>query len=344
MSSEDSSTRRISVDLPVDIIEKFDELKREWVLRSRGDVLQRLLEEVLPSDEYSASQGGFNDKNPSPTSTNKVSTNNYNETKALVLISTVSNSSEESNSQLRFDEANTIKSKQHINANQLGGINLPGFVQNKTRTLRNSLSNDKEINTRDDKLISTVSINDLTDGLKVARDHWISLYGNDPKENVIEAAMLWIARDIWPNHESSDQYSFTWTAANKVIKGYCPAWEAQISPSFERIIVIAGILEDPFASSNLTNRIPTLIRRFVNRFKKSNNVTSFQTLEATMTVHGALKLLGLPTQAGASLTLNKIREAYKNKAMQSHPDAGGSTESMRRINESYQLLKELYRN
>ena len=72
-------------------------------------------------------------------------------------------------------------------------------------------------------------------------------------------------------------------------------------------------------------------------------MTSFQTLESTMTVHGALKLLDLPTYAGASLTLIKIRDAYKEKALAYHPDAGGSTESMRRLNESYQLLKELYR-
>ena len=63
-----------------------------------------------------------------------------------------------------------------------------------------------------------------------------------------------------------------------------------------------------------------------------------------MTVHGALKLLELPTQAGASLTLNRIRIAYKAKAMSVHPDSGGSTEAMRKVNEAYQLLKDLYRN
>jgi hypothetical protein len=30
--------------------------------------------------------------------------------------------------------------------------------------------------------------------------------------------------------------------------------------------------------------------------------------------------------------------------MSNHPDAGGSEDSMRRLNEAYQLLKELYRN
>ena len=39
----------------------------------------------------------------------------------------------------------------------------------------------------------------------------------------------------------------------------------------------------------------------------------------------------------------KIRDSYKSKALTLHPDAGGSTDAMRRLNEAYQLLKELYR-
>ena len=154
--------------------------------------------------------------------------------------------------------------------------------------------------------------------------------------------MIWLARDIWPNLENTEEITFTWSAANRMLNEYCPAWEAK-DPNLERIIVLAGLLEDPFASESLSGRIPTLIRRFVNKFKRSQNVTSFQTLESTMTIHGALKLLDLPTKAGASLTLNKIREGYKNKALEVHPDSGGSTEAMRRTNEAYQLLKDLYK-
>ena len=108
-------------------------------------------------------------------------------------------------------------------------------------------------------------------------------------------------------------------------------------------MVIAGALEDPFATAALADRMPTMVRRFVNRFRRSKQVTSFETLESTMTVHGALKLLALSTQAGASVTLSSIREAYKTHALAAHPDAGGSTETMRRLNEAYQLLRELYR-
>ena len=31
-------------------------------------------------------------------------------------------------------------------------------------------------------------------------------------------------------------------------------------------------------------------------------------------------------------------------ALETHPDAGGSTDQMRKLNEAYQLLKNLYRN
>tara|TARA_Y100001968_G_scaffold58969_1_gene50029 strand:- start:749 stop:1135 length:387 start_codon:yes stop_codon:yes gene_type:complete len=128
-----------------------------------------------------------------------------------------------------------------------------------------------------------------------------------------------------------------------MLNSYCSDWKIG-SVTFDDVVILAGALEDPFSTKNLKSRIPTLIRRFVNKFKRSQNVTSFQTLESTMTVHGALKLLGLPTKAGSSLTLSFIRDAYKGKALSNHPDSGGSNETMRKLNEAYQLLKDLYNN
>ena len=155
--------------------------------------------------------------------------------------------------------------------------------------------------------------------------------------------MIWLARDIWPNVDGTENIPFTWNAACKMLNSYCSDWKID-SLTFDHVVILAGALEDPFSSKNLRSRIPTLIRRFVNKFKRSRNVTSFQTLESTMTVHGALKLLGLPTKAGSSLTLSFIRDAYKEKAFSNHPDAGGSNETMRKLNEAYQLLKDLYKN
>ena len=122
----------------------------------------------------------------------------------------------------------------------------------------------------------------------------------------------------------------------------CPFWVKK-NPSLEIVLLMIGVLEDPFATSDLINRIPTLVRRFVSRFKRRNRINSFTALESTLTVHGALKLLNLSTTAGSAHTFGKIREAYKSKALETHPDAGGSTDHMRKLNEAYQLLKNLYR-
>ena len=60
-------------------------------------------------------------------------------------------------------------------------------------------------------------------------------------------------------------------------------------------------------NKNLRNRIPTIIRRFVNKFKRNQNVTSFQTLESTMTVHGALKLFSpLPSTSTRVLSFAHV--------------------------------------
>ena len=45
-SQKNEQLRRISVDLPIDLINRFDKLKEEWGLRRRGAVLERLLEEI----------------------------------------------------------------------------------------------------------------------------------------------------------------------------------------------------------------------------------------------------------------------------------------------------------
>ena len=153
--------------------------------------------------------------------------------------------------------------------------------------------------------------------------------------------MDWFGSDIWPNLDGTENLPFTWSAANKFMSELCPFWIKK-NPSLEIVLLMIGVLEDPFATSDLINRIPTLVRRFVSRFKRNNRSNSFETLDSTMTVHGALKLLNLSTSAGSAHTLRKIREAYKSKALETHPDAGGSTDQMRKLNEAYQLLKNLY--
>ena len=168
------------------------------------------------------------------------------------------------------------------------------------------------------------------------------MYGSIPNEYVIEAAMDWFSRDIWPNLDGTETLPFTWSAANKLMSDLFPYWQKK-NPSLEIVLLMIGVLEDPFAASGLINRVPTLVRRFVSRFKRKNRSNSFKALDSTMTVHGALKLMKLSTVAGSAHTLQKIREAYKTIALETHPDAGGSTDEMRKLNEAYQLLKNFYR-
>lgn len=223
------------------------------------------------------------------------------------------------------------------------GIELPGFVQRNSAQLRRSLNPPARVDSSHGDVLPALADPDLELALKTAAEHWFSLYGQSANEAVVEASMVWLARDIWTQSDQSEGEAFTWTLAQRLIAPCAPSW-IEGPPTLERVIVLAGLLEDPFSASTLSLRIPTLIRRFVHRFRRRRNAASFQTLEHTMTLHGALKLLQIPIDSGQRLTLPLIREAYREMAMNHHPDAGGSVEMMRRLNEAYQLLKELYRN
>lgn len=259
----------------------------------------------------------------------------FNETGALVLVQR-EGSLEAS---LDFVEEERPRRRQARSS----GIDLPGFVRRNTAQLRRSLHPPaREASHRGD-VLPALSEPDLFQALETAAEHWFSLYGQPANEAVIEASMVWLAQDIWTQSDQSEGEAFTWTLAQHLIAPCAPAWQ-EGPPSLERVIVLAGLLEDPFSASTLSLRIPTLIRRFVHKFRRRRQGASFQTLEHTMTLHGALKLLQIPLDSGQRLTLPLIREAYREMAMNHHPDAGGSVEMMRRLNEAYQLLKELYRN
>jgi len=314
------------------MVELIDQLKGEYGARSRGRVLEILLQQLLdPSDASSTAELTPIADGPEPGSTSST-----DEVTSLVLISTGNHQ--------QGAEGEATPDSGLPSGGGSSGIDLPGFVSKRTSQLKATLQSPQQ---RDagpgDPLVSTVDPMDLRDASVAAEDHWRSLYGQPPGPTVIEAAMTWLARDVWSSTDASDGRPFTWSAANAALETLCSCWEP-LDPSLGRVMVVAGALEDPFATSSLAERMPTLIRRFVNRFRRSRQVTSFETLESTMTVHGALKLLGLSTQAGTQVTLSSIRDAYKQRALEEHPDAGGSTDAMRRLNEAYRLLRELYRN
>ncbi len=340
----EKDVKRISIDLPIELIEGVDRLRKEWGLRRRGQVLERLLQVILAKDNdeeiIENKQLDLNEERNLVLVTDKNGIeNSKNEEKALVI---VGNKNIEIKS-VSVKGTKSVIEQTNQKDNFSTGIELPGFIRKQTTNLKRSLSKDKTIRNMEDTSITTIDIDDLRKAKDAAEKHWIYLYGQKPTESVIEASMIWLARDIWPNVDGTENIPFTWNAACKMLNSYCNDWEID-SLTFDHVLILAGALEDPFSTKNLRSRIPTLIRRFVNKFKRSQNVTSFQTLESTMTVHGALKLLGLPTKPGSSLTLSFIRDAYKEKALSDHPDAGGSNESMRKLNEAYQLLKDLYKN
>ena len=341
---DSKEVKRISIDLPIDLVAGVDRLRKEWGFRARGLVFERLLEVILSNDLddniIENKQLDFNhNSNHDSTSAQKGIEISNQEEKALVIVGN-------KNIEIKNVAVNDVKAKD-VQSNKQDsvstGIELPGFIRKQTTNLKRSLSKDKTFKNMEDTSITTINIDDLLKAKDAAEKHWIYLYGQKPTESVIEASMIWLARDIWPNVDGTENIPFTWNAACKMLNSYCSDWKID-SVTFDDVVILAGALEDPFSAKNLRSRIPTLIRRFVNKFKRSQNVTSFQTLESTMTVHGALKLLGLPTKAGSSLTLSFIRDAYKEKALSNHPDAGGSNETMRKLNEAYQILKDLYKN
>ena len=332
---ENSNTKRISIDLPESLISRLDQLRKEWGFRARGPVIEKLLTEILQDDELLIENQqqslNFTDQE------NNINFNNYDENSSLVIIKT--NQEENSEKEVLIKSPinkNEVKEKASLN------IDLPNFVGNKVKNLKRSINSEKIRKKINDIEINPIIESDLIKCRIEIISHWKMLYGKQPNDYIIESSMDWFSRDIWPNLEGTEQLPFTWTAANKLMTELCPFWFKK-KPSLELVILMIGVLEDPFATSDLINRIPTLVRRFVTRFKRTTKSNSFEALDSTMTVHGALKLLSLSTAAGSSHTLKKIREAYKTKALETHPDSGGSTDDMRRLNEAYQLLKNLYR-
>lgn len=332
-SDDHNERRRITLELPRDVIGWIDRFRGEWGLRGRGPTVERLLRELFDAQEDEASTAhveesdalaGDNPQSP------------FDESGALVLVS------QRQGGELEADFVHpqpTGASRSRAG----GGIDLPGFVRRQSDQLKRSVTATTQPDRSARDTFAMVESADLDAALDTARRHWFELYGTEPNAHVLESAMTWLSSDIWAQADQSEGRPFSWSLACTVTTQLAPGWPPG-SPSFEKVIVMAGLLEDPFSAATLSLRIPTLIRRFVNRFRKRHRGMSFETLQHTMSLHGALKMLQLPTAPGHRLTLADIREAYREQALQHHPDSGGSAEQMRRLNEAYQMLKELYRS
>ena len=64
---ENSNTKRISIDLPEELISRFDQLRKEWGFRARGPVIEKILKELLLEDDLlpknQQQEIDFNEKN-----------------------------------------------------------------------------------------------------------------------------------------------------------------------------------------------------------------------------------------------------------------------------------------
>jgi hypothetical protein len=343
-TNRESQRRRFSLELPVELLARIDALKAEWGLRSRGDIVDRLLQELLTDQNTSDDCFDSGDSQVSVQVENQTAapvSSAFNEQGALVLMS------KGAAGDLALDREEIEPLPQPVGKapsdSRQVGIDLPGFVRRQSDQLKRSLQPRRPEEQTPVELFPHLEGGALERALIKAQHHWIELYGKPANEAVLEAAMVWLAQDIWPLSDQSEGRLFTWTLACDVVENVAPNWAVEPA-NFGRVMVIAGLLEDPFSTSTLDVRLPTLIHRFVHRFRKRRKGTSFQALEHTMTLHGALKLLQLPTLPGHRLKLSEIRDAYRELAMSHHPDSGGNEDTMRRLNEAYQLLKELYRN
>lgn len=356
MSEDDrrlpSSPRSIQLKLSAELVERLDVLKAEYGLRSRGAIVERLLRNILAPDEEAASEETIH-LGSQPTDAAEVRQQGlFDECGGLVLVT------REGSGELVLDQDPAAErpgpgsagwddpaDQRHAGPRRspsgARGIDLPGFVRRRSEQVRESLRSSPAAAASFEPLPQLEAAL-MEQALTRAAGHWQELYGTPAGDAVLEAAMVWLAQEIWPQCDQSEGRPFSWSLVTAAMSRLSPAWPPG-PPSFERVMVAAGILEDPFSGSTLEMRLPTLIRRFVHRFRRRRQGTSFQTLEHTMTLHGALKLLQLPTAPGHRLTLPEIREAYRQLALAHHPDSGGSEDTMRRLNEAYQLLKELYR-
>ena len=242
MSSPDNDgLRRISVDLPNDLIERFDELKNQWGLRRRGAVLERLLETLFEeeNEENNSIDTTINvDIKDDINRKSKVEQKEFLDDSSIILINSdnvekIDANIDEDNSDINTLKKSNQKDTSHHHAK---GIDLPGFVRKRTEKLKTSLGKTQKVYREYDSIIHAVKQSDVNQCLDAALSHWIKLYGNKPKEEVIEAGMIWIAREIWPYVDDTDNLPFTWFSANKLMSGFSPKSLSSSDSIFSRTI------------------------------------------------------------------------------------------------------------
>ena len=352
MSQRETDKRRISLELSEELLEWIDGLKGQLGLRSRGATVERLLQEVRGSQDEDADEDDSSELQPhkTPEGEGRESLEVEEEQRPAPLDEDLSIVlvhsglvAQRDRSRVSSESSEVLREGSPEPPAATSGIQLPGFVRKQAKRVKQTLDAPPRAATPDATL-ALIHRLELEQAMQQVVSHWSEVYGQAPTEAALEAAMVWLGRDIWPQSGDSDGRPFGWNLVQQVMFSYAPEWE-EGTPTLERVIVAAGILEDPFGGSTLAARVPSLITRFVQRHRsRSKRSTSFDAIDNSMTVHSALKMLQLATVADRPYSLREIREAYRTQAVSHHPDAGGSADAMRRLNEAYQFLKERYRD
>ena len=159
---EGKEVKRISIDLPIDLVAGVDRLRKEWGFRARGLVFERLLEVILSNDlddqiiENDQLDLTHNSNNDSSTPQNGIDNSNQEE-KALVIVG--NKNIEIKNVAVNDVKANDVVSNKKDTVST--GIELPGFIRKQTTNLKRSLSKDKIFKNMEDTSITTIDIDDL---------------------------------------------------------------------------------------------------------------------------------------------------------------------------------------
>ena len=123
---ENSNTKRISIDLPEELISRFDQLRKEWGLRARGPVIEKILKELLQEDDLipknQQQEIDFNEKQ------NNNENLNIDENTALVFIKS---DIKKENDEISLNKKVSNKDQYIEKANS--NISLPNFVEKKSK-------------------------------------------------------------------------------------------------------------------------------------------------------------------------------------------------------------------
>ena len=158
MSAEGARKRQTSFVLSDDLISALDKLKPVYGVRSRGAVVEHLLEHLLEQGSESSL-----DEEDQPGASSAIE-----EASSLVLIQRSGEILSEQPPQ--SDVSRTSQ--------ETSGIDLPGFVRNRTRQLKQTLARPIVSEpTETDPVMSAVRHDDLLSAQRAAEQHWRSLYG-----------------------------------------------------------------------------------------------------------------------------------------------------------------------